>query len=130
MTGKPNSISLEPKGQDFVLTRTDADGNQESIMLAENDVLTLAQSAQRLKDHILERRTPKGSGVATGILTAVSRVALNVDIHQTEVLLTLFDRHGAQAAFSLPLAVAKPLSERLPVRVLEIEAAATKRTKQ
>jgi hypothetical protein len=55
-------LTLDPKGEDFILRRTNAAGRTVSMTLSEDNVLTLAQSAQRLQDHILVRRSRSGAG--------------------------------------------------------------------
>jgi len=121
-------LSLDPHGKDFVLKRTSESGETVEIILSAMDVLTLAQSAQRLKDHILAQQSR--SGVSMGVHMPVAQVSLNTDIHVHEILLGLIDGNGAEQRFALPLEVAKPLAERLPVRIAEIEAVIPTRTRQ
>ena len=105
-----------------------AEGTQAEITLSEANVIVLAQSAQRLKDQILARHTPKGAGVSPLISVPVARIRLNTDLHLSEILLGMIDGAGAEMTFALPPEVARALAERLPVRLAEIEKA--KPTKQ
>jgi imidazole glycerol phosphate synthase subunit HisF len=125
---KMPNISLDEVGINFILRSIDAAGNVNSLALSEDDILTLAQSAQKLRDHILARRSR--SGAIAHAMTPVAQIELGVDLHATEILLTMIDRNGARLGFSLPHEVARPLADRLPIRVGEIEAAAKTRTKQ
>jgi hypothetical protein len=59
---KPPRITLEPKGNDFVLQRTSAAGRTISITLSKDDILTLSQSIPSLRDHILAGQSPGEEG--------------------------------------------------------------------
>jgi hypothetical protein len=63
-------------------------------------------------------------------MTDVARIALSVDLHLSEIHLTMIDRHGARVGFALPLELAQELAERLPVGVAEIAEAAKTWTRQ
>jgi hypothetical protein len=95
---------------------------------ASGDVLKIAQSALSLKDTIHAKLRRGGVEVAAHM--PVARVFLATDVHQHEILLGLFDSKGQEQRFSLPLEIAKPLAERLPAKVAEIEAAIPTRTRQ
>jgi imidazole glycerol phosphate synthase subunit HisF len=115
---REESFTIEPRGNDFVVVRIDASGKRSRMALSEDNILTLAQSALRLRDHILAKRSR--SGVVAEAMTPVSQIEMQVDLHGSEIFLTMIDRHGARVGFSLPPAVAQPLAERLPVRLAEI----------
>jgi hypothetical protein len=120
-TDSDDNLALEERGSAFVLVRTEADGSTTEMVLSETNIITLAQSAQRIRDAILARQS---SSEATAVaLTPVVQVALNTDLHRSEIHLMMIAPSGAQIGFLLPLEVAKPLAERLPVRIAEIEAA-------
>src|SRR5258708_40236078 len=106
------SLQLEPNGDRFTLRRTDVAGNVTTIDLSEDNILTLARSAQSLTDHILAKRSR--SEVAAVNVTEVARIGLNHDLHSTELHLSLFDRHGAEMTFSLSPEFAQHLADRLP----------------
>ena len=116
-------LKLMPKGNSYILSRSLPDGTSAEIALSEENVISLAQSARRLMDHILAQHTPKEGSVAPIATTPVAQVVLNTDVHRTEILLTMIAPSGAREAYALPLSVAKPLSERLQVKVAEIETA-------
>src|SRR5437763_204298 len=115
------SLSLDPDGDKFTLTRTDDSGSVGTFTLSGSDVLQLAQSAQRLTDQIVARHNRPEAGVSFSVATPIARVRLNVDLHASEILLGMIDGQGAETTFCLGLDVAKPLAERLPVRIAEIE---------
>src|SRR5205809_4069522 len=106
MSNDAATIDLDEHGSDFILSRTDSSGQKSSMLLSESDVLTLAQSAQQLKDRIHARHNPKEGGVTRGTVTPVAQVRLNTDIHQMEVMMGMIDGRGAEMEFSLPLVVA------------------------
>jgi hypothetical protein len=123
-----SDISLEPRGDDYAIVRVSSDGKTEELLLSADNVLTLAQSAQLLQGHILSKRSRIGAPAV--FQTSVAQVRLNTDAHVTEIHLTMIAQNGAEATFSLPLNVAKPLAERLPARIAEIENQKRKHTKQ
>jgi len=90
--------------------------------------MTLAQSAQRLTQHIVEQRSRPEAGFSFSVATPVARIRLNTDLHKSEILLGMIDGHGAEVTFALSPEVASPLAERLPIRLAEI--ANTKKTQQ
>jgi hypothetical protein len=52
---QPRQLTLEPEGLAFKLTRIDERGQSTSILLSEDEVMALALSAERMRDHIAER---------------------------------------------------------------------------
>jgi hypothetical protein len=123
-------LTLEEDGVNFVLRSANEAGSTNSLTLSADDILTLAQSIPSLRDRVLARRSPAGGSVSAVVMTDVAQIALNTDLHRSEVHLTMIDRHGAQAGYALPPKVARLLADRLPLRVAEIEAAAKTRTRQ
>lgn len=121
-------LELDPSGDGYRLRQTDMNGRITEIQLSERSVLQLAQSSLQMKVRILgEKSRP---GVSAVVVTHIARVGLNTDLEKTEIHMTLYQNDETGLVFSLPLEVAKPLSERLPVRVAEIEAAIPSRTLQ
>jgi hypothetical protein len=120
--------TLEPHPNGFLLRQTDSAGHTSEIILTEKSVPSLAQSSLRLRANILAKYSRgETDAVATSF---VSRVGLGTDVHKSQVFLTLYDTQDVPTVFAVPLEVAKPLSERLPVKVAEIEAAIPNITKQ
>jgi hypothetical protein len=117
-------LKLEPAGDDYLLSTA----NGMSITLSDADILTLAQSAPLLRDHVLSKHSRGGVNARSS--TPVAQAVLNTDLHRTEILLEMIDQYGTRVGFVLPLDVARPLSERLPHRVAEIEQAVANRKTQ
>jgi|SRR5262249_34640946 len=113
---------LEPEGDHYILTNETG----ASITISDQDVLTLAQSAQRLKDHVLAKYS-RGEGATAVVATEVVQVAVNTNLHQTHLQLGMIDPAGARTRFALPLDVAKELVGHLPARVAELEQSAAVR---
>jgi hypothetical protein len=128
MSENAASIALEQTPEGFVLRRTDTAGKTDELTLSAEDVLRLAQSAQRLRDHILAQRNPRGDSVSATVVTPVARIRLGPDALGESILLAMIDGSGAEMTFSLVPEVARPLAERLPVHLARIEA--VKPTKQ
>lgn len=128
MSQTKSGLSLDPHGNDFLLTRIDEGGQKLEMVLSDDDVLKLAQSSRNLQAAILAKLSP--TGLSGAVHMPVARVSLTTDVHVHEILLGMFDSDGSEQRFSLPLEVAKPLAELLPVKVVEIEAAIPTRTKQ
>jgi hypothetical protein len=121
------TISLEPHGNSFLLSGDAPNGSKSEIVLSETDIMMLAQSAQRWTQHILEQRSKPEAGLSALASTPVAQIRLNTDVHGSEILLSLIDGNGAEVTFALAPEVARPLAERLPIRLAEIE---TKKTRQ
>jgi hypothetical protein len=130
MPKKTPGLSLDPKGDDFILRRTSTNGKTVSVTLSNDDIITLAQSIPSLRDRILAGHNLTRGAISAVVMTEVTQVVLNTDLHRSEIHLTMIDRHGAQVGFALPLKIARPLVDRLPVRVAQIEAAAKSRIRQ
>lgn len=119
MDSDAETISLDSAGNDFVFRRTYANGRREEMILSRQNVLMLAQSAQRLKIRLLVKQSRPG--VDAVVLTPVARIGLNTDVHKTMIHLTMIDQQGEEMGFLLPMEVARPLAEGLPVRLAEID---------
>jgi hypothetical protein len=123
VTKRKPGLSLDPKNGDFVLRRTTENGNTRSITLSRDDVLTLAQSTQRLRDHILAQHSPAGGTISMVAVTPVVQTGLNVDVLSGDVFLTMVSSSGAQATFSFPQDIARNLADRISARLAQMRAA-------
>jgi hypothetical protein len=123
------SIILDHASAGFVLRRIDASGTPAEITLSDEDVLSLAQSAQLLRDRILSKLTPEGGAVSAAYSTPVAQIGLAPDVLGENILLTMVAPSGAQVTFSLPPHIAQILAERVPVHLAKAKAA-TLRTRQ
>jgi hypothetical protein len=121
------ALTLAPHADGFLLTQSDTG---VSIAISNDDILSLAQSLPALRDRVLARHSPIGDSVSAVAMTPVTQIALNTDVHKTEIHLTMYDRHGARLGFALGSEVARPLAERLPVRLAEIATASKNRVRQ
>lgn len=115
-------LSLDPIGDDFVLRKIMPDGTAATITLSEADVLTLAQSAQSLRDHILARRSREGAAHSPVAVTPVVQVGLDDGSLGETIHLTLIAPSGSRASFELPLEIAGLLAQRLPERLARLKA--------
>lgn len=122
-------ISLDDENGQFVLRQLDDDGAEiAKIVITSDDVLRLGHNAQSLSGRILAQQSRPGMNAV--VMTPVAQVELNTDLHKSAIHLTMFDQYGTGIGFSLVPEVARPLADRLPVRVAEIEAALKKATRQ
>jgi hypothetical protein len=112
-------LDLQERGDDFALIRTDSEGHRSEMLLAELDVISLAQSAQLMMDRIVARRSRPGADARP--MTPIVQIVLNTDLHKTAIHLLMIASNGMKVGFELPPEVARPLAERLPVRLAEIE---------
>lgn len=100
-----------------------------SVGLSDEEILLLAQSSQLMRDHVLAKHS-RGSTVSARSVTPVAAIVLNTDLHKTEIHLEITSQHGTKLGLSIPLDVARPLADRLPHRVAEIERSLATRQKQ
>lgn len=105
------SIALVAVGNEFIVTHVDAQGEQTALSLSEADVLSLAQSAESFRDHIVARHTPSGGGHPPVVTIPIARVGLNHTLLESDLLLSLFQTSGKEHLFSLPQQVAATLPE-------------------
>lgn len=123
------SIDVTPSEGNYTLTKTNEDGTTQEMHLSPDEALTLAHSALRLSDHILQHMASIGGSVSPRLTGRVVSTTLNTDIHKTGIVLVMELDDGLEIGFELPFDVAKPLAERLPVRFSELEAAKSSRSK-
>lgn len=130
MAEHTETLTFEPRGSECVLIRIDQYGAKTEIILSEANVGMLSRLAQQHFRKILATKSPKIPGVTLTMSLPITNVRLNTDLHQSEILLTIFDRFGGEADYSLALNLARPLAEGLVARVAEIETASKTTTKQ
>lgn len=128
MTLTESKLSLDPDGDDFVLTRKAEDGTVTSMKLSETDILTLTQSVPALQQQVLSRHNRNASDYTAVSATQVVQMALNDEALKEAILLTMIGPGGSRATFALPPHIAELLVQRLPVFLARIAAA--KPTKQ
>lgn len=121
-------LTIVSSGALYHLRSETDDGTQQEMVLSSDDVLALSQSALQLTDHILRSMAPQGKSAVPRLTADVRATILNTDLHKSQIVLTMELSDGLQVSFALPFSVAKPLAERLPARVAEIEIAQSARS--
>lgn len=119
-------LELIHQNNDFILRRTTATGTSQFV-LSEDDVLTLAQSAEELRQLIVAKHTPSGLEGRPVVATPAPEATLNYDALHGEILLALIQPNGRRHPFALPLKTAKALHEALPRWIAEATAALAKK---
>jgi hypothetical protein len=115
-------LSLDPVGREFKLTRIDERGQKTEIMLSEDNVLTLAQSAELLRGRILAKYTKEGQAHPPSVVMPVAQIELNADVHYTNIHMTLVQPNGARSpCFGLPSDVAQALVQSLPGWISQLD---------
>jgi len=105
------SLDLHPLGNAFVLKKIREDGTITEMVLTNDDLLTLAQSAPRWGQLVLGEQTPTANAVSA---FPVETISLNSDPHGTELHLDLESPNGSELTIAIPVEKARPLSARLP----------------
>jgi hypothetical protein len=123
-------LSIEPRGSNHVLVRTDQHGAKTEIILSETNIGFLARLAPQHLRKILAAKSARIPGVTMTLSIPIKNIRLNTDLHQSEILLAIFDRFGGEVDYSLDPALARQLAERLIARADEVETASKNSTKQ
>jgi hypothetical protein len=123
-----DNLQLEPWNDGFLLRRTQTNGHVTEIELSENNILTLAQSAQTLRDHILAKHSPAGAEGQPIVATPAPKVRLNFDPLHGEILLSLVEPSGFEHPFALPVNTANSLLEELPRWIAAAIASTSKKS--
>lgn len=98
------------------------DGRKTHILVSEDNISSLALSAQRIKDHIVS--SYKAGGVSVESVIPVGQIGLNTDMHHTELHIDIMPATGGQKlSFAFPPAAARLLLDALPSWVDKIEHA-------
>jgi hypothetical protein len=106
-------LSLDPDGDDFILTRTGDDGATARIPLTAADILALTRSALALREKGLAARQPASGEVEAVLATPVETIELHRETLGEHVLLGFVSPDGNRLAFALPAALAADLAARL-----------------
>jgi hypothetical protein len=117
-----SNLTLEAVGREYRLTRFYPDGTKTEILLSEDNISSLALSAQRMKDHIIARY--KAGGVSVEPVIPVRKVGLSTDMHHTELHIDIIPEGGRQSLiFSFSAVAARVLLNTLAEWVAKIEHA-------
>jgi hypothetical protein len=110
------AVELEENDAGFVLTNSDG----QVITLTDIEMLSLAQSALRLRDRVVARQSREGANAV--FVTPVLQVELNSDLLHAAIHLGLIvNEVEAPVWFSLPIPVAHALGIRLPELTAQIQ---------
>lgn len=113
MSEASSGLSLDPNGDDFILSQTGDDGATARIALSAADILALTRSALALRDKRLAARQPASGEMEAVLASPVAEATIAREALGDHVLLTLTSPDGDRASFALPLALAAELSARL-----------------
>lgn len=124
MNEPEESLELIEDGRDFRLVRVDAGGLRSEIFLTEANVAFLSQLSQKMLQQIVARRSTSAMtsrGVSPLMAVPVVRVQLGTDLHQSQILLKIFDDFGNESGFSFPVEVASALADALPRHLARVK---------
>jgi len=114
------SISLERRGEGFVLVKTDQDQNRHELELSEADVLFLPRILQEAIGKISAAKNHSSEAYAVPAVK-VCGAQLNITADRKAILLSLVDAFSNEATFALPRDIAQPLGTRFSARASELE---------
>lgn len=133
MVEQTERMFFDGRGKDVALVRVDKNGNRSELVMPTAAVLSMPKLVRETIRIILAQASQRPAaqpGTLPKAFFPVTRVGLNVEPTTHEILLEMHDTYGNESGFALPIEVAKPLAERLPVRLKEAEAAAKAQKKQ
>ena len=108
MTG----LSIDPVGDHFILRRDRADGENASISLTPEEMLTLAEMAPSLRQQALRMIYPQGTSSVQAIMAMdVFDFQLRPEVLEAKLLLML--RLGTTGSSSVAYAFSRTLVDRL-----------------
>jgi hypothetical protein len=122
VVGSPKPLTLDEEGEAFVLRHQGADGKETELILTEQDVLNLGNSAAGFAKAILLRRMPGSGGVNTVLATKVARFSADPDSLGEDILLALVTPNGGQMIYAISPSIGRLLRERLDKSIVEIES--------
>jgi hypothetical protein len=115
-----SNLTLEAVGREYRLTRFYPDGTKTDILLSEDNISSLALSAQRIKDHIVARY--KAGGVSVESVVPVGQVSLDADMHLTELHVDIIPANATQKlTFAFSPAAARVLLDALTAWISKID---------
>lgn len=116
-----NGLDLTLDGQDFVLSVTDATGITTTVKLTAEQMLALFQLGPAVQEQILSRQNSSRNNIEFVFVIPVTQIGLNEDALAESILLTLIASDGKRLVYELSQNIAQQLSERLPVRLVQIQ---------
>lgn len=106
-------LTIEPRGNDYVIIRVDGDGIKTELSLSETNVVFLGRLAPIVARRIVASKMPAGSDVSASVATPAKNFELNSDLHNDLVLLKIRDEFDVELVFSFGPAGSSYLGERL-----------------
>jgi hypothetical protein len=122
-------LTIEPRGDGYVLSRVDGNGVKTELILSEPNVVFLGRLAPMVARRIVASKTSAESGVSASVAAPVKAFQLNSDLHNEFVLLRIRDELDGEFDFSFSPANGRHLGERL-IEWSERVARTPKPTKQ
>jgi hypothetical protein len=129
MASEFSELSIEPRGNDYVLKVSDREGATSEIILSEETVIFLGRLAPTIARQIVASKARAEGDISASVAAAAKDFELNTDIHDQLVLLRIRDEFDAEFDFSFLPSGAKYLGERLIAWSEKLESA-PKRTTQ
>lgn len=111
--GDFETLTMEPRDENFVLICDDGEGHKAEITLSEGGVVALGRLAPTVSRRILASKSPVGSDVARLAAATVVNFDIGPDLHKSLVLLKLRDEHLAEFDFAFAPSGAHALAEKL-----------------
>ncbi len=116
-------LSFEPRGSEFALVRSQADGSRSEIILTAANVVHLGLLAPGFARQVLTDKIGHQPGAFARMLR---HTAMNANLRFIEVLLTILDRGGPRFNFPATERRARALAEKLVERADRIAGAPAK----
>ena len=119
---KPLDLFQSESG--YILRKTITNGDIYEIVLSDDDVLTLAQSAPQMALAVLSKQNQAANPVSAIL---VRNLSLNTDHHRSELHLEIETQSYGRMIAAIPLPLAQSLSARLPSYLATMAQEAPKR---
>lgn len=129
MASEFSGLSIEPRGNEYVLKVSSRDGATSEMVLSEENAIFLGRLAPTVARQIVASKALAEGDISASVAAAAKDFELNSDIHDQLVLLRIRDEFDAEFDFSFLPSGAKYLGERLIAWSEKLEAAPV-RTKQ
>jgi predicted SAM-dependent methyltransferase len=114
----------EPRGQEYVLARTDPAGMTTELVLSELNVAALPRLALQVS-HRIDANKSLGAGIVARLGAPIADIQMNADLAGEQILLRVIDHWGGELDYSLA-----PPSARLFAENVEWADRAESRTRQ
>jgi hypothetical protein len=118
------AISIEARGEDFALVRTDENGNRTELALSWASLIFFGRMLPQTLQKITAMRANRKREGSPAIAVPLQSFRLGVDVEAAELLVTMIDRFGNEMGFALSPDIARPFGQHLLLRVAELEGSA------